>query len=844
MTETERPADPRPDPRSPVGRRARAGGEPAEAVLAGQPPRAVHARARARAALAFGLILLVGLGVRASWPLDDIGPAGGARPAYGQLPGDVPFGLHPDEGHNALDAWRIATEGWRPVFLERNNGREPLFIYLMAACMALLGPTIQAARSAGAIAGAAAIAAQLVLVRALPLERPTRVALLSAACVAFSFWPIAQARYALRANLLPVWVALMLWAWWKAVGGSSAAAGATSDDGTEGPRRRSAAAGRTATSSATAPARDRAGTPKTGLAWTSIGWAALAGLFVGLAVHTHLTGRALPAILAASALWVARRERRARALFRLALALAVAGAVAWPQIDYFRKHPELFGHRADQVSVLNPDVNEGDLPGTLSRNAWNLIATPLLAGDTSWYHNLRGRPVFDDPVSAGAFLVGLGVLASWALGRRGRAARSAAVLLGATLAVTALPSLLSVGAPNSVRLTGTWPVLFLVPALGLDAVARWIEPKPGRREGTRDPGSDATPPAGEGHRRFPAVPGGHRRWPAASGPSRLGRLAAGARTRRLAALAVLWLAPAWLLQDSARDYFAHYVGRPEVYMDFNGAAVERGQALAALPLEPLYVSPGLWNQAVIRFLVVERAPSGVFDSREGLVLPPAAGPVGSPAAPGAPAPRAGARYAFDPSEAEQADAFAARWPESVREDVPGREDRPSAGAANLIVLTLSADAIDAIVRGATAPIPRATFGPNLTLDRLGISDAPSRAGAGGTVAITLLWTALAPTAIDHNFFVRLKSDVDGRTIASFDGPPLGGSFPTDRWAAGERILMPLEMAIADDAPAGPATLVHGWYDWRDGRRLSLVEGPRAPGEVDAAVIGRLEVGGR
>ena len=64
--------------------------------------------------------------------------------------GDPPFGFHTDEGHNALDAWRIANEGWRPIFLDRNNGREPLYMYLMAASMAVLGPSIASARVAGA----------------------------------------------------------------------------------------------------------------------------------------------------------------------------------------------------------------------------------------------------------------------------------------------------------------------------------------------------------------------------------------------------------------------------------------------------------------------------------------------------------------------------------------------------------------------------------------------------------------------------------------------------------------------------------------------------------------------
>lgn len=739
-------------------------------------PASLAARASARLrhpTSILALVLLLGFALRLIWPFDSLGPIDSDRPVFGTMPGDVPFGFHTDEGHNALDAWRIASEGWRPVFLERNNGREPLFMYLMAACMALFGPTIQAARLAGALAGLAAIAAQALLLGALPLRRPTRVALLSAAGLAFGFWPIAQARYALRANLLPVWVALMLWAWWRAIRDLHGA-----EPAAEPPAEPTAAAAPTGFGRARAVARR----------WrdSSLAWAALAGLFVGLAVHTHLTGRALPAVLAASALWVLVRERRPRVLARLALALLVALLVAWPQIAYFRAQPEMLSYRADQVSVLNPEVNGGDLPGTLLDNGWQLLKMPVVEGDSSWYHNIKRRPVFDDLPSKLAFLLGLLVFAGLLFGRAGRPAQSAAVLLAAALGVTLAPSWLSVGAPNYVRLTGIWPTLFLIPALGLDRAAGWLEAR-------ADPRRDLV---------------------------------------RHAPLALLILAPAWLLVGSARAYFDDYAGRPEVYDAFNAAAVERGQALAALPAGPLYVTPALWNQSVIRFLNLQRPPRGVFDPRQGMVFPHnyrVPDPEGKLVEL-----RALARYAFDPVERDAAEAFAERWPIAERADLGGRAGRPSADATNLISFTLYGNQIEAILAQLTELDPPIQFGPNLRLERLRTSSEPLQPGQ--SLDLALAWYALAPTALDHNFFLRLVSQADGSTLAQFDGPPLGGSYPTSVWNTGERILMPLQLEVAADAPAGPASLVHGWYDWRDGQRLPIA------GDADAAAeIATLEI---
>ncbi|MCW5881325.1 MAG: hypothetical protein KIS91_10380, partial [Anaerolineae bacterium] len=93
---------------------------------------------------------------------------------------EVPYGFHPDEGHNATDALAI-IDGWRPAFLPRDNGREPLFSYLMAVTISLFGPTVWAARLVGALGGTLVIIAQFLFVRSLPLPRPRLAALLSAA---------------------------------------------------------------------------------------------------------------------------------------------------------------------------------------------------------------------------------------------------------------------------------------------------------------------------------------------------------------------------------------------------------------------------------------------------------------------------------------------------------------------------------------------------------------------------------------------------------------------------------------------------------------------------------------
>lgn len=652
--------------------------------------------------------------------------------------GQVPFGFHPDEGHNALDAWRIQN-GWRPVFLPGNNGREALFFYLMAFLQGLAGPSIWSVRLTAVVAGVLGVATQFVFTRALPLPRPNRAALYAAALAAVTFWPLAQARYGLRAVLLPVWVGLLLWAWWRAIRPADAGAGA----------------GR-ATAAAMETHRGRR-TP----AWA--GFAALAGLFLAAAVYTHLTGRLLPAILLASAPFAAWRFRSGRPLTALVVTLAVGATLTLPLAAYFARTPEMLSYRSEQVSAFNPAVNEGDLPGFLVENGLYLLKAFNVEGDGSWYHNVAGRPVFDFLVGL-CFLAGLALILRDLLGRRGAAPQVAALTILVALAVTLAPSWLSTGAPNYVRLTGIWPALFLLPAVGLEHVASWTD-------------------------RFFAA----RR---SSLAPRVGGI-----------LAALVIALAAAL--SVRDYFWRYVPHPKVYDAFNGAAVERGEAVRRLvEAGPIYVSPALWRQSVIRFANVLQPP-GTFDPRFGLVLP-AAGD---------------ARYAFDPVEAEDAAAFGRRWPMARPEIV-----RDGRGQPSLYVYRLDC---------ASWPMPAApfdvTFGDRLVLEGVDLPRSPVRWRESDSVPLTLAWRTLAPTAVDMNLFVHLVAP-DGRTVAQWDAPPLDGSYPTAAWRAGERVLLPLAVGLPPDAPAGLLTVRLGWYDYRTGDRLAVA------GDDDAAVeVGTVEL---
>ncbi len=340
----------------------------------------------------------------------------------------LPQGLLYDEAHNALDALHILAGG-RPVFLAGNFGREALFIYLQALSIALVGQTDWALRLVSAAIGTLTV--PLTVLTARHLTTP-RVGLLSGAWLALSLWHLIFSRVGLRAVALPLWTAAMGLCLWRSL---------TAD---------------------TRSAR--------------LAWGGLAGLWLGLALHTYTAARVLPLLplLFAGYLMAVHPPlwRRARAGFLVLGGTALV--VALPLALYAWQHPTVFFARTAAVSVLNPEIHQGQPLRALGQTLLAFLAMFSLAGDPHWDRNLPGRPIFDPLSSA---------LAALGLVRAVRGWRDPAMaLLLLWLGVMSLPCLLAArDLPNFLRATGLLPALFILPALGADWLwALWERRAPGR----------------------------------------------------------------------------------------------------------------------------------------------------------------------------------------------------------------------------------------------------------------------------------------------------------------------------------------------------------------------------
>ena len=349
--------------------------------------------------------------------------AGGAALRLDRI-GELPPGLYRDEAWYGLDAVGVLT-GHPALYFAANNGREGLFIYLLAAAISLLGQTTLALRVTSALVGIATLGAMYLAGRALFSHR---IGVLAAGVLAGTFWHVALSRVAYRAITLPLFATL----------GLALAAFALRATGL---RRRFLVIG--------------------------------AGVALGLTFYTYTSAPFLAPLIFLAALVVSIKRPTDR---RVILGIAgVTLAMLLPLAIWTLRHPDLYLARAGQVSVLAPGINKGDLFGALLNGMEKTLGMFTLAGDRIWRHNLSLRPVFEG-LTGGAFWIGIAA-ALWRQFRppaAPQAGRGVHAFVLCWLAVFLVPTVLAEDAPHFLRGIGALVPACLVAAVGLEAALAYL----------------------------------------------------------------------------------------------------------------------------------------------------------------------------------------------------------------------------------------------------------------------------------------------------------------------------------------------------------------------------------
>ena len=338
---------------------------------------------------------------------------------------DMPPGLHSDEAANGVDVLDILS-GHNSIFFERNSGREPLFIYLQAAAVGLLGTTSLALRLISAIIGALTIPAIYLMVReafANDREDAQTLALWSAGFAAFAYWHLSFSRLGYRAIMLPLLASVtfaLFWRVWRQL--------------QEGKR-----------------------FPLTG--------SVLCGLSLGLSLYTYMAARLLPvlfAVVVIAALVQTRGQKTIRRqMLRAAIVMVVvAFGIALPLGLYFLSHPSSFlSHFVGASLFMDPTYADNSPLIRLVLNALKTVGMFGLVSDGNVRYNPATRPALD-PILSIWLLAGV-VLA---VSRWRRLPYGFAL---AWLAIFGLAGLFSDTAPNSLRMLGVLPVVCLLSVLAM-----------------------------------------------------------------------------------------------------------------------------------------------------------------------------------------------------------------------------------------------------------------------------------------------------------------------------------------------------------------------------------------
>ncbi len=364
---------------------------------------------------------------------------------------EMPGGLFPDEAANGLDV-DLIEQGQRQVFYERGNGREALFFYMLWGSVKAFGKGPWQHHAVSALVGVLSVVLCFAVSKRLfsippssPSlqgrdnkrwsDRATNIALLSSFLMAVSTWHIVLSRTAFRAILIPLFVASTFYLLLVAYQSKSLK--------------------------------------------KQLFFSFLTGAVFAAGFYTYIAYRMLVPILAVLIVWpllaslknkifilTIKKYWKAAVLFLIGFIIFI-----YPLGKYFIDHPGSFVGRSGQVSVFNPELNQGNLPGTVTEVARQTLLAYFANGDLNWRHNISGLaflPPFVAPFF-GAALIIITILAAWYIFAPSKKSKywRYAVLAGWFWGMLIPVITTAEGIPHGLRAIGTIPPVFIIAALGL-----------------------------------------------------------------------------------------------------------------------------------------------------------------------------------------------------------------------------------------------------------------------------------------------------------------------------------------------------------------------------------------
>jgi len=339
----------------------------------------------------------------------------------------VPPGWRDDELINihALSGQLLA--GRFPFYFTGASGHEPLYHYLHAGVLAVLGFNMLSGHLLSIAFGILTVALTYALTHRLFGRTP---ALIATASLTTSFWSLMYSRTAIRHVSLPPLALAAFYLLWRVLRDQSP----VSDLKTPG------------------------FSEKTGF---------LSGLVTGVSLYTYPASRLMPVLLVVFAVYLAlfHREEFRRHWRGLLLALAVAGILAIP-LGIALAQITGADARLAELAIPLQELRSGNA-GPLIENVWTTLGMFHATGDPEWLYNVPDRPVFN-PLGGALLWAGVALcLFRW------RKPRYFFLLLwlGSGL-IPAFPSVPPASLSHTIL---AQPVAYVLPAVALTEGFRWLQ---------------------------------------------------------------------------------------------------------------------------------------------------------------------------------------------------------------------------------------------------------------------------------------------------------------------------------------------------------------------------------
>jgi 4-amino-4-deoxy-L-arabinose transferase-like glycosyltransferase len=269
----------------------------------------------------------------------------------------APPGIFPDEAINGEDAIRANNSGNYQLFYSNNEGREGLFMNIIAMSFKFFGISIFTLKLPSIIFGTLAVWGIYLLTKELFNRR--RLALISAYLMAVSFCVINFNRISFRANMMPFVLVFSFYFFFR------------------------------------------------GIRTKKFSDFILGGIIFGSGMHTYIAFRIAPLLLAVLLIsFVIFRKNFFKEYWKpVAVFIFLAIVITLPIIYTLETHPEYLHAPVDDISIFSPIINHGHLIQTFFRSFGLSLVKYNFWGDQNWRHNYPPYPILD-PLTGIAFLFG------------------------------------------------------------------------------------------------------------------------------------------------------------------------------------------------------------------------------------------------------------------------------------------------------------------------------------------------------------------------------------------------------------------------------------------------------